>query len=527
MILLHSSPQDGSFVINPLLKLASNFTLIALDTPGYGLSEPLSIKWPNADDYAYAVIETLNELKINSFYLYGTHTGAHIALEVANIASERTIALVLDGISFNTVEEKADLLENYAPGFEPDPAGAYLAWAWQHTRDQLLFYPWFCKTKSHRLRQDMAGPKYLHDVVVAKLLAGDGYRKGYRAAFSHDTLSSMSSLQVSTTIIAREGEILSHQVGRLHKVKHNVRVIKPSNKTSSWLSSIRKALGSVTAEVSEVSRIEQPVESFYLGEHGKQRFVQFMNADGKERPLVMLHGEIETSTAFNSVALRMAQHRPVLLLDIAGNGRSDPLPKQVELNDFVADTLEVLEQIGLQNYDLMTRGCGASLALAMSSMTLNSVSSIVFDTPVFDVGEDKIVVADKIAPEFLPTSGGGHLIEAWHVLRDRQMFWPWFCRTSDGVRAIEPAIDPKDLHRQLMGLMQGRATYGDYARALVGIGATKFPKRLGGRALLLGLTGDRIEPSRNRISKFFSRAEKLERPFKDDLLVQTIDKFLT
>ena len=41
VILLHPSPQSSRFSVPMALRLAKNFTAIAVDTPGYGQSDPL------------------------------------------------------------------------------------------------------------------------------------------------------------------------------------------------------------------------------------------------------------------------------------------------------------------------------------------------------------------------------------------------------------------------------------------------------------------------------------------------------
>ena len=40
-VLFHVSPQSSAFVLPHLLPLADRYTLIGLDTPGYGESDPL------------------------------------------------------------------------------------------------------------------------------------------------------------------------------------------------------------------------------------------------------------------------------------------------------------------------------------------------------------------------------------------------------------------------------------------------------------------------------------------------------
>ena len=73
-----------------LEQLSDTFTMIALDTPGYGGSDPLlEPEQPEIPDYAAAVIETVDALGLERFGVYGTHTGALLALEVARMRPDR------------------------------------------------------------------------------------------------------------------------------------------------------------------------------------------------------------------------------------------------------------------------------------------------------------------------------------------------------------------------------------------------------------------------------------------------------
>ena len=64
-VLLHVSPQSSAFVLPAMMPLADRHTLIALDTPGYGESDPLRNSAPAMADYADALIETLAALGLD------------------------------------------------------------------------------------------------------------------------------------------------------------------------------------------------------------------------------------------------------------------------------------------------------------------------------------------------------------------------------------------------------------------------------------------------------------------------------
>ena len=66
-------------------EMSSSFKVIAPDTLGFGDSVATT-EWPSAGDYADSVIRVMDSLEIESCHFFGSHTGAHIASEVAIIS---------------------------------------------------------------------------------------------------------------------------------------------------------------------------------------------------------------------------------------------------------------------------------------------------------------------------------------------------------------------------------------------------------------------------------------------------------
>jgi pimeloyl-ACP methyl ester carboxylesterase len=150
LVLLHASP-GSSFSLETLIgRLAANYTVIAPDTPGYGESAGLGLAQPEIADYAAALAETLDALKLGRIDLYGTHTGAKIALEFAIGHPARVRRLILDGIGIYTPDERAEMLEHYTPSLQPQWDGSHLVRAWAMRRDMHIFWPWYKRTSEAR-----------------------------------------------------------------------------------------------------------------------------------------------------------------------------------------------------------------------------------------------------------------------------------------------------------------------------------------------------------------------------------------
>lgn len=124
LVLLHQNPSS-SFEYEPLIRaMATDRRVIALDTPGYGNSDgpdaPLSM-----EGYAEPLAEALPALGLSDGAgcdVYGYHTGALLALEVAIAAPATVRHAVVTGLPMRPSEERAALLEKArnAPPLDED-----------------------------------------------------------------------------------------------------------------------------------------------------------------------------------------------------------------------------------------------------------------------------------------------------------------------------------------------------------------------------------------------------------------------
>lgn len=188
ILLLHASP-GSSRQLEPLIAaLAERYDVIAPDTPGNGDSTPLPIAVPTIADYAARLPALLDALGLDRVAVYGSHTGAAIAVELAILAPDRVERLILDGIGLFTPAQRDDQLARYAPAFTPDRDGAYLIRAFQFCRDQYLFYPWYDRTRAARRDSGLRPAADLHAWLVEVLKAAETYPLAYHAAFAWDAV---------------------------------------------------------------------------------------------------------------------------------------------------------------------------------------------------------------------------------------------------------------------------------------------------------------------------------------------------
>jgi pimeloyl-ACP methyl ester carboxylesterase len=169
-----------------MILLSSDRWVIAPDTVGNGDSYDRMPEQPEIDYFAQMVVGAIDALGIEQFHLYGTHTGASIAAEIAIRHPSRVTNLILDGVGLYPDDLQAELLEHYAPAMKPDLHGMHVTWAWHFVRDTFMFWPWYRTDAAHRRSIGLPSPEILHGKFVDVLKAIETYHLFYRAAFRFD-----------------------------------------------------------------------------------------------------------------------------------------------------------------------------------------------------------------------------------------------------------------------------------------------------------------------------------------------------
>jgi pimeloyl-ACP methyl ester carboxylesterase len=152
ILLLHSSPLSSLLMVKFAAHLAATRDVIALDTLGQGDSCPPLRNDAMMDYFADATARALASLgeKYNTVDVFGTHTGARIAADLAIDHPKRVRKLILDGMRrmpsglYDEYAEKIDMSRHI------DPDGTQFFKAWNKWRDEYLFKP------PHRWAQEQA-----------------------------------------------------------------------------------------------------------------------------------------------------------------------------------------------------------------------------------------------------------------------------------------------------------------------------------------------------------------------------------
>ncbi len=473
VVLLHASPGTWRPLRALAEELARRFAVYALDTPGHGGSDPLPVAEPAMADYADALDETLAALGLDRVHLYGTHTGAKIALTLAVTRPDRVASLVLDGLGVSTPEERADQLANYLPPVVPRGDGTHLVAAWHQVRNMFLFWPWYDERAGARLPGTVPPPQHLHDVTAGLLDAGDAYPLAYRAAFTCDPVPLLGRLAVPSLVLAASDDPLHAHLDRIPEPAARIRIEGRVAGDDSPRALAARVCAHAAEHPDGVTDAPAPppvhvagaLTRRYVPTRLGQVLVRWTGPEGTGRPLVVLPPAPASGRAAEEVLRQVkgvtgGRLRPAFAVDLPGTGdsdlRADPdTHLGVDLADVAGAVEDVLDALGPDSADLYGTGAGGTIAAAVAARDRARAHALALAAP-YAGGTP----GDRLAartPSLAPDDHGTHLLRAWHLLRDGAL------RAGGRERFPDPVL----LHDRVLDIVRAWPTYGAAFRAAV------------------------------------------------------------
>ena len=217
LLMLHPSPLSSAF-LEPLIQfLASDFRVIAIDTPGYGDSDPLDSSDPSLQPYVEVIGEVVDSLSLDNSLLFGNATGAQLAIESAKCFPGKFAGLVLENAAAFTDQEREELMAPYFPDLTPQEDGSHLRLAWKIARQTFEFFPWYDTSERARVASAPPPEAVVQAVALAYLNAGPNYARAYKAAFANERPEQLAAVNQPTTVLLWEDSILLDYSRRLER----------------------------------------------------------------------------------------------------------------------------------------------------------------------------------------------------------------------------------------------------------------------------------------------------------------------
>ena len=105
LLLLHDSPYTSRTLLPLLTAIGADRSAYAADTPGFGESDPPP-KRPTMADYAGAIGDFLDNLRLRRLDVLGHHAGAALAAELAIARPTAVRRVIFVGLPVHTTQER-------------------------------------------------------------------------------------------------------------------------------------------------------------------------------------------------------------------------------------------------------------------------------------------------------------------------------------------------------------------------------------------------------------------------------------
>lgn len=430
LLLLHGSP-NRALAQKPLIEsLAQSHLVIAPDTPGNGYSDPLPAGASQPKDFAAAALALLDALRVNRFAVYGHHSGAVMAAELAIAAPQRVCGVACDGYPLWSSEEVEELGDDFLNHFPAQPSGAHLAELWSFLIDQNLFFPWYQRKANRSVRFDLNDSDRLHARATALIDAGASYPQTMRIALKADGEARLRALADTATpalLLTDVNDVLASHQQRLPQLRNITpsRADGPEDRNRQLLAFF------------DICKIPPQREGLYLPET-ERRYVQPRSANlAADEWLYVEVPRNATSVWLHDLG---ESHRrgPAsnVRLDLPGHGFSTAAwPGSRE--GAAALVAETLETLGRRPADATGRGLGRQIAETFAGTTPSNLPA-------------------TLMPDLTPSWEGAHLLRAWHYCRYRSQYPQWQQRGIDQRRAADMP-NAEVLQQQTVDLLRAGA----------------------------------------------------------------------
>lgn len=105
---------------------------------------------------------------------------------------------------------------------------------------------------------------------------------------------------------------------------------------------------------------------------------------GEGKPLLLCHGFLSSAEEFGGRFRALAEHRRLIIPDLPGSGLTPPLQGKHTVDALAASLEELLQQIGITDFDLAGLCLGAAVASALAERCGARVGRLVLHTPLVD-----------------------------------------------------------------------------------------------------------------------------------------------
>jgi pimeloyl-ACP methyl ester carboxylesterase len=427
LVCFHLTPNSSRIYNALLTEMGRDRLVFAVDTPGFGLSDPPASS-PTIADYSACMGDFIEQMASRYGFrqvdLFGYHTGSKIALILARQQPKRIRRLTLVSAPIYTAEELIAQQRALAtPMGEPWPEhGEPLQRRWQDH--------W-------RWRDELAGAWFVQREVAEGLHNLEESYRAYSAAFAVQHASELPQVHHPVMVLC-PGDDLREPTLRAKSLIKNGRFIERWHWSHGFLDVHTEECGELLRDFLDgdgddrgnqtipLATPEAPAipearmaqtRGFHEGLYGPLHYTLAKGpADSSQPPIVLLHMSPNSSRVFDTLIPVLAKTRPVLAVDTPGFGESEAPQAPIGIEQFAAAMLDLVEALGLNAVDVLGYHTGAMTAIEMALVAPSKIKHVVqVSSPIYTPAEQARARA-QYQPRQL-TLDGSHLVNAWRSLQ--------------------------------------------------------------------------------------------------------------
>ncbi|CDZ93302.1 alpha/beta fold hydrolase [Pseudomonas saudiphocaensis] len=213
-IFLHQTASSSAMYQAVMEQLTDLAPLYALDTPGFGGSYHPP-RTPTTDYYVAALLQAIDALGIDQFNLFGHHTGAALACQMAAQHPQRVRRLAMIGPVQLTEQERSLWRDSSVKPLTIDAQATHLAEVWQrvtHLDQQPIAYP---PSVALATRE-----------AIDTLIAGDRWHEAYAAVFEQNFPAWLARVECPLLLICGDGDVLHPYFRRACEARPDAHVLE-------------------------------------------------------------------------------------------------------------------------------------------------------------------------------------------------------------------------------------------------------------------------------------------------------------
>ena len=415
LLCFHLSPNSSKVYDKFISSMGTERTCIAPDTPGFGDSDPPS-KQPTIDDYAAAMGDLIDILKLDKIHLIGYHTGCKIALVLARQRPKIVSKIILISAPIYTEAELTNQkkMMGHPKVTEAKDDGSHLTNHWKNNL---------------KWADQLAPLIFSHRQIAEYLKAGENSWWGHNAAFSVKHQDLLPSIKHPVLILCPKDDLyeptlraknylLNGEIIELKDCAHGFldfrtdRVCKIVNKFLNKKNINLQTTPSIPIPQKINANKKNITKAFLDKQIGQLHYRITKPKKSTKVPLLCMHMSPNSGKIYENLMNLLGTDRICIAPDTPGFGESDAPLSAPSIQDYAQSMSDLIDTMKYETIDVIGYHTGSITCIALALLKPKLVRRIIqISCPVY-TAEEREERKFKYGSKPLDPNGK-HLTDKW------------------------------------------------------------------------------------------------------------------